>query len=879
MACSRSIQIYTIALHTVSTLASLAYLEHMFLIIIHLLISSLQNMKKLWRKNFRKEDILVLSQEKNWKPSLDPSSPPPSPLFPNQENQGNIAWSTTSPTHVNLPQIQFHLSILPSAHTIFPAHGELFPPSASSSIDCRQDHRPPSGTLQKPIGPFQYATISGQVWSYASARMTASQPIPAITSASPQQEESMDSSQMPEKTFSKQMEWVQCRNGSTTTYFSGSANATSTHTTTSAIHGARPSPPMEGEYMKEVAYGTGAIPCLMDAQKSLTKTWQPPCMISPTPQHAPQMTPFTHTQTTTLMTSQKGWAYLGKFPRASPLDLWSLTSVSFGTSTRALWQSQRRKNSSTLVRLRNGRKNPHMHWQRYKGFTVSYSMSPWSVLPGVHTLPAWKPCFQASITVLSCHTPHPAAHLMTLNGGRSSFIPCPSQGTSLDQFPSQISTPSQMPALVSVSASQLATTGMPGVCYQAGKPMGKISAGPRLSDLSSSPSSSYHPAVAALTSRFTETTKEWLKDGGKAVAGTNKQISYSGASTPPLRLKDAPSTPDMSPARTTRPTSHPEASIRIIHIFCPIYPSPQNYTTSSPTSTLNSPLQILASAPRQAPYRNPTASSLKTNVRQSMLSLTIQGRNFSPVPPTTDRERRPWNTQLPASSSGKRTRPAPYRKNLTPLPSPLRPHCPANQRLCLWRPSMPHDQCATQLSDDDLKRIEDVMAHAWELDTHATYATGLLNFMVFCDQKNIPEGDRAPASQLLIMSFVSTLAATYSGSAISNYIYGIRAWHLLHSIPWKINKPELEALLKAAEKLTPPSSRRKKRRPYTIDFMQAIRHHIDLATPLGASVFACRVKTPDTVGVADRLGPSRKTTCQIRKCSALSPTSLHSLSN
>jgi len=131
------------------------------------------------------------------------------------------------------------------------------------------------------------------------------------------------------------------------------------------------------------------------------------------------------------------------------------------------------------------------------------------------------------------------------------------------------------------------------------------------------------------------------------------------------------------------------------------------------------------------------------------------------------------------------------------------------------------------------------MAHAWELNTHATYATSLLNFMVFCDQKNIPEGDRAPASQLLIMSFVSTLAATYSGSAISNYIYGIQAWHLLHSIPWKINKPELEALLKAAEKLTPPSSRRKKRCPYTIDFMQAIRHHIDLATPLGASVFAC----------------------------------------
>ena len=86
---------------------------------------------------------------------------------------------------------------------------------------------------------------------------------------------------------------------------------------------------------------------------------------------------------------------------------------------------------------------------------------------------------------------------------------------------------------------------------------------------------------------------------------------------------------------------------------------------------------------------------------------------------------------------------------------------------------MPHDQRASQLSDDDLKQIEDVMAHAWELDMHATYAAGLLNFMVFCDQKNIPEKDRAPASRLLIMSFMSTLAAAYSGSAISNYVYRV----------------------------------------------------------------------------------------------------------
>ena len=122
---------------------------------------------------------------------------------------------------------------------------------------------------------------------------------------------------------------------------------------------------------------------------------------------------------------------------------------------------------------------------------------------------------------------------------------------------------------------------------------------------------------------------------------------------------------------------------------------------------------------------------------------------------------------------------------------------------------------------------------------HATYASGLLNFMVFCDMKEIPEAERVPASHILLLSFVSTLAAAYSGSAISNYLYGVRAWHILHGVPWKIEQMEMDTMLKAAEKLTPPSSKRKKRQPYTVNFILAIRQHLDLQKPLNASIFAC----------------------------------------
>ena len=222
-----------------------------------------------------------------------------------------------------------------------------------------------------------------------------------------------------------------------------------------------------------------------------------------------------------------------------------------------------------------------------------------------------------------------------------------------------------------------------------------------------------------------------------------------------------------------------------------------------------------------------------------MQSLTGTGKSSSPQTPRAAPERRPWHVPLPPLVSKARQHPTPYHKNLTPLPSPLRPHCPASQRLCLWHPLVPRAQRTSQYTDEDLERIEAVMARAWEDDTHTTYASGLLNFMVFCDMKEIPEVERAPAGHILLLSFILTLAAAYLGLAISNYLYGVRAWHILHGVLWKIERMEMDTMLKAAEKLTPPSSKCKKRRPYTVDFILAIRQHLDLQKPLDASVFAC----------------------------------------
>ena len=131
------------------------------------------------------------------------------------------------------------------------------------------------------------------------------------------------------------------------------------------------------------------------------------------------------------------------------------------------------------------------------------------------------------------------------------------------------------------------------------------------------------------------------------------------------------------------------------------------------------------------------------------------------------------------------------------------------------------------------------MSNAWTEGTHESYSTGILSYHVFCDKKEVPEELRAPASQALITGFIVSLAGTYSGAAISNYVNGIRAWHILHGLEWKPNQLETDAALKGAERLTPPSSRRKKRLPYTPEFIAKLRLQLNLDDPFDAAVFAC----------------------------------------
>ncbi|KAJ7910204.1 hypothetical protein B0H13DRAFT_1615945, partial [Mycena leptocephala] len=166
----------------------------------------------------------------------------------------------------------------------------------------------------------------------------------------------------------------------------------------------------------------------------------------------------------------------------------------------------------------------------------------------------------------------------------------------------------------------------------------------------------------------------------------------------------------------------------------------------------------------------------------------------------------------------------------------LRPLCFVGERLYKWRPvvSRSDRHALSAIPESDLIRTTNVLSHAWADGTLETYGSGLLFFHYFCDARIIPESQRAPASSDLIATFAASAAGT-----VENYVAGVRAWHILHGISWAPNKAELDALIRGAIALQPPSSSRKKQLPYTEEIIAAILSQLNPDIPLDAATGSC----------------------------------------
>ena len=491
-------------------------------------LSSQLNSTELYKTKYRKDIILVQSQDETWRPLSVHSNPHHFLSFRNQDELTNTGiFKTThsqAPPPTNSP---IHPSTHRSTRTCSLQHGAHLLLSHFSYTDCHQAHNWPLETLRKPTEPFLSITLSGHpqlsTWEMMHLQSTLHWPL-----GQDLQLGRMAQLEMLPQTFCSSKKLVQSLVGSTITYSSRSLVVHFQSTTRNAGHGMETSFP-EVSTKREVESGSEEGDLKMELLKNLTKTAP---FLARTFQH-PQIDQWKigHTPTTlTILTLHHAcWGSHGRSRRTDPSLVQRPTSVSTGTSKpiEYLWQIARKKN--TLWRQRIGFCKPHIHLKRWRNSMANSYMHALSGPLDEHISRSWSACLEYSTIVHSYHTPVQGDFEKTWNGGSTSFNNPSCQPQSLSLFPSTIRTPSQTQALNSESQSPLETSGGHGASYQAGRHLmdSEILDGWRPLPLNAWSGTSRILTARSNTSWCTVTTEELLKVGGMGGVTVDQSTKYS----------------------------------------------------------------------------------------------------------------------------------------------------------------------------------------------------------------------------------------------------------------------------------------------------------------------------------------------------------------
>ncbi|KAF8833915.1 hypothetical protein BDN67DRAFT_1017058 [Paxillus ammoniavirescens] len=253
-----------------------------------------------------------------------------------------------------------------------------------------------------------------------------------------------------------------------------------------------------------------------------------------------------------------------------------------------------------------------------------------------------------------------------------------------------------MLALVSASLSLSETSGEHGDSFRGGKHdvANATSPGQRPSALNSSTSHYPIPLTNLVTSLLMETTLASLKAGKPADTVTKRSTPSSNTSirsSPPLHPASAAFFPSLPPASAIRQTHRPEAPTAHQTVNSHLYPSLSIFASLS--STFPTPLPPPKSKPSETDSTQlPLPNSLTAlDVSKNLLSTSQQISENSTKScrihsPTSSQPKSKFNFPITISQILD-SKPRPYKPDLTPLPSILRPHCLARQRLLMWLPA------------------------------------------------------------------------------------------------------------------------------------------------------------------------------------------------
>jgi len=178
-------------------------------------------------------------------------------------------------------------------------------------------------------------------------------------------------------------------------------------------------------------------------------------------------------------------------------------------------------------------------------------------------------------------------------------------------------------------------------------------------------------------------------------------------------------------------------------------------------------------------------------------------------------------------------------------PSHLRPLVPAKDRLYFWRTPYGDEhffdlasKLPLPLASAACLAIRSALVPA----TATTYAAGMKRFTQFCDQWDIPESDRMPASYALLSAFVACNIGKEAGNTIKTWLSGIHAWHTINHAPWYGDDKWVHLCCTVANR-EGTSHEKPPRPPASLNHLHVLRQALDLTLPFHAAVWGAALAT------------------------------------
>ncbi|KAF5384197.1 hypothetical protein D9615_003232 [Tricholomella constricta] len=134
------------------------------------------------------------------------------------------------------------------------------------------------------------------------------------------------------------------------------------------------------------------------------------------------------------------------------------------------------------------------------------------------------------------------------------------------------------------------------------------------------------------------------------------------------------------------------------------------------------------------------------------------------------------------------------------------------------------------------ERINRTISQAWRPSTAERYALAVSQFTEYCAAEAIPLSYCLPASEALLCAFASSLAGRNAGGTIRNKCSALRGWHIQNNVPW-FGGIQLSYVVKGAENMRPPDSRRAERPAVTSEMLDILSSSLDLSKSFDACVF------------------------------------------